>query len=81
MKETQKSQTTTLALGKKNYIIIALSILLLVVGFLLMSGGASQSADEFNYEMFSTRRIVVAPIVLLIGFTGVGIAIMKRFTK
>lgn len=77
----KEGQTNSLALGKKNYIIIAASILLLVIGFLLMSGGASPSPTEFNYEMFSVRRIVVAPIVLLIGFTGVGVAIMKRFNN
>lgn len=80
MSETNKS--AQLPLAKINYIVVAAGVLLLIIGFLLMAGGASQNpTTEFNYEMFSTQRIVVAPIVLLLGFTVVGIGIMKRFKK
>ena len=44
-----------------------------------MSGGAATSADEFNAEeLFSARRITVAPIVVLIGYVVIGVAIMYR---
>lgn len=65
--------------GKKNYFVIIGSVVVLIIGFLLLSGGGSQNPSEFNYEMFSTRRIVIAPLVLLAGFTMAGFGIMYRF--
>ena len=67
------------AFGKKNYIILGIGLVILMIGYLLMSGGAATSADEFNAaELFSTRRINVAPTVVLIGYIVVGVAIMYR---
>ena len=54
--------------SKKNYLLMALSALLILVGFVLMSGGQSEDPTAFSAEIFSDRRIVVAPIVCLIGF-------------
>lgn len=77
---SENNKSSQLPLGKTNYIVVATGVALLIVGFLLMSGGASENpVTEFNYEMFSTRRIVVAPIVLLLGFIAVGVGIMKQF--
>lgn len=68
--------------GKKNYIILGIGLGILMIGYLLMSGGAATSAEEFNAEeLFSTRRITVAPIVVLIGYIVVGVAIMYREKK
>ena len=70
------------AFGKKNYIILGVGLLLLLIGYLLMSGGAATSAEEFNTEeLFSERRITLAPIVVLIGYVVVGVAIMYREKK
>ena len=70
------------AFGKKNYIILGVGLLLLLIGYLLMSGGAATSAEEFNAdELFSSRRITLAPIVVLIGYVVVGVAIMYREKK
>ena len=67
------------AFGKKNYYILGAGLLLLIIGYFLMSGGAATSADEFNAEeLFSDRRITVAPIVVLIGYVVIGVAIMYR---
>jgi hypothetical protein len=67
------------AFGKKNYYILGAGLLLLIIGYFLMSGGAATSADEFNAEeLFSARRITVAPIVVLIGYVVIGVAIMYR---
>ena len=67
------------AFGKKNYYILGAGLLLLIIGYFLMSGGAANSADEFNAEeLFSARRITVAPIVVLIGYVVIGVAIMYR---
>ena len=54
------------ALGKINFILMGISIALVVVGFFLMSGSATEL--EFNPDIFSARRIKVAPIVCLSGF-------------
>lgn len=54
--------------SKKNYLLMALSALFILVGFILMSGGQSEDPTAFSPEIFSSRRIVVAPIVCLIGF-------------
>ena len=54
-------------------------VLLLVLGFVLMAGGGSDNPEVFNYEaIFSWRRIVLAPIVVLAGFGVVGYSIFKR---
>jgi len=67
------------AFGKKNYYILGAGLLLLIIGYFLMSGGAATSADEFNAEeLFSDRRITIAPIVVLIGYVVIGVAIMYR---
>ena len=66
-------------LGRKNYFVIAVAVLLLVIGFFLLAGGGSDDPEVFNYEMFSARRIVVAPVVLVAGFVLVGFGIMKQF--
>lgn len=63
---------------KTNYIILLSGILTLLLGYLLMIGGGSEDPNVYNPEIFSARRITVAPIVCLIGFTGVAIAIMWR---
>ena len=66
------------AFGKENFILIAVAVLLIVIGFVLMSGGGSSDGVSFNPEIFSTRRIVVAPIVTVIGFLGVIVGILKK---
>ena len=56
------------AFGKENFILIAVAVAVIIIGFMLMSGGGSADATSFNPEIFSTRRIVVAPVVTMIGF-------------
>ena len=57
-----------LPLGKKNYILMLVSIGIAIIGFILMSGGKSASPDVFNEEMFSFRRITLSVIFVLGGF-------------
>ena len=54
--------------SKKRYQILFLSILIIGVGFLLMSGGGSNNPDVFNNEIYSFRRIRLAPLVVILGF-------------
>ena len=66
------------ALGKKNYIALAIGFVILVIGYALMAGGGSDDPNVFNQEIFSFRRITLAPIVLIIGFAVEIFAIMWR---
>ena len=65
-------------LAMKNYLLLAIGFVLIVVGMLLMAGGKSSSPDEFNYAMFSFRRITLAPLVIVVGFVFEIFAILKR---
>jgi len=66
--------------SKKNYLLMALSALFILVGFILMSGGQSEDPTAFSPEIFGSRRIVVAPIVCLIGFCLMVYAILVKPT-
>ncbi|MFR4046062.1 MAG: DUF3098 domain-containing protein, partial [Odoribacter splanchnicus] len=54
---------------------------IIILGFILMMGGGSDYPAEFNYDIFSFRRITLAPIVVLIGFGFVFWAIMRKPKK
>jgi len=56
------------ALGKTNYIICAVSFAIVILGFILMTGPATTIEGGFDPDIFSTRRIVVAPVTCFIGF-------------
>lgn len=64
------------ALSKENYILMAIGFVIIVIGFMLMSGGATSDPSVFypnndptqTPEIFSFRRITLAPVVVLIGF-------------
>jgi hypothetical protein len=64
--------------GTINYVLFALSALLIVVGFMMMSGGGSEDPNVFNPEIFSSTRITLAPIMVLLGFTVSVVAIMLK---
>jgi membrane-bound ClpP family serine protease len=66
------------ALGKENYKLLAIGFAIIVIGFLLMLGGRSKDPNVFNEDMFSFRRITLAPIVVLAGFIFEIWAIMKK---
>ncbi|MDA3880360.1 MAG: DUF3098 domain-containing protein [Prolixibacteraceae bacterium] len=66
------------ALGRENYILLIIGLLAVVVGFLLMSGGASGDPNVFNPDVFSFRRITLAPMVSLAGYLFIIYAIMKK---
>lgn len=66
------------AFGKQNFILIAISVAIIALGFILMSGGGSEDPTGFNPEIFSSRRIVVAPVVTVIGFILMIFGILKN---
>ena len=65
-------------LGKENFILLAISIVIIIFGFWLMSGGRTTEETGFDPSIFSARRIVIAPIVTMIGFVSVIFAILKK---
>lgn len=66
------------ALAPENYKLLAIGFVIIVIGFLLMIGGKSPNPDKFSDNIFSFRRITLAPIVVLAGFVFEIWAIMKR---
>ena len=71
-------QETKFLFGPLNYILFGVSALFIVLGFVLMSGGGSKDPNVFNPEIFSSTRITVAPIMVLLGFIISVIAIMLK---
>ncbi len=63
--------------GKTNYILIAVGMAIIILGFLLMSGSGS-TFEKFNPDIFSARRIKIAPIVCFIGFASMVYGIMHK---
>ena len=55
------------ALPKKNILYIIAGFAVMLVGYLLMAGGGSDDPNVFNADMFSFRRMVIAPVVILAG--------------
>ncbi len=60
-------QQQTFVFGKKNYVLMGAGIALILLGYILMSGGGSDDPEVFNPEIFNARRLTWAPIVLLSG--------------
>ncbi len=67
------------AFKKKNFILLITGILFIATGLILMSGGASDDPEVFNYEIFNFRRLTLAPILITIGFIIEIFAIMLKF--
>lgn len=61
--------------SKVNFLMIGICCVLIIVGFLLMVGGGSSVEDGFNPDIFSTRRIVVGPLLAFLGFLLMAFAI------
>ena len=66
---------------KNNYTILLIGILVIVFGFILMSGGGSDDPTVFSDDIFNFRRIRIAPTTVLIGFGITIYAILKRPKK
>ncbi len=77
-KKADDNSRPVFAFGKENYMIMLAGVALLIIGFVLMTGGGSKDPNVFNEDMFDFRRLTLSPILILVGF-GLGIvAIMKR---
>ncbi len=77
----KKSEKSGFTLGKENYILLLIGIAFIITGFLLMIGGGSDDPKVFNPEIFSFRRITLAPIFVMTGFVIEIFAIMRKPKK
>ena len=66
-----------LAFGKTNFILLAIGVAVVILGFILMSGGAS-TETAFDANIFDARHITIAPIVTFIGFVSIIGAILYQ---
>ena len=65
------------AFDKVNYILLAIGMAVVIIGFLLMSGAGS-SETAYNPDIFSARRIKVAPVICLLGFVSMIYSVVRR---
>lgn len=76
---TSKKASTPSLFGKVNYRLMIIGLVLLAVGFLLMAGGRPEDPNVFPAdEIYSFRRITLAPLVIIAGFVIEIIAIFKE---
>ena len=66
-------------LTRRNYILLAAGFAVIVLGFVLMAGGGSDSPDVFDYAMFSWRRFTLAPIFFIVWVFLEIYSILKRY--
>lgn len=69
-----KEASSEFPLGRRNFIWMIISAVMILIGFLLMLGGSSTT--EFNPDIFSARRIVVGPTIAFLGFVCMAISII-----
>ena len=69
------------AFNRTNYILMVAGIIVLALGYILLSGGGSDDPDQFNPAMFDSRRLYVAPILIVAGFVVEIIAILYKGKK
>ena len=78
-KQGQAGNTSNPLFGKENYMWMLIGLGVLALGFFLMSGGRSADPKVFNdNEVYSTTRITIAPLLIIIGFIIEIFAIMKK---
>lgn len=64
--------------NKRRYRLLFISAIIIIIGFLLMSGGESNNPEIFSKEIYNFRRIRLAPLVVILGFTICIITILKK---
>ena len=68
-----------MAITPKGLKYLVVGLLVMVSGYILMMGGGTEDPEVFNYAMFDFRRMVAAPIVIILGIVVEVVAIMKTF--
>lgn len=77
----QNKKSGQFLFGRKNYIIMTIGVIVILLGFILMVGGGSDDPLVFNESIYDFRRIRLAPTIVLIGFAIEIYAIMANPDK
>ncbi len=77
-KNKQAEEKNAFLFGKENYKWMFAGLVLIALGFILMTGGGSDNPEVFNPDLFSFRRIRLAPFLVLLGFALEVYAILKH---
>lgn len=77
---SEEFKPADMPLGKINFILMTGGAVLIIFGFILMAGEPS-GLDKFNPDIFSTRRIVVGPLLSFLGFVEFGIGLIIKAKK
>lgn len=64
--------------GKRNYQLLIAGVIVMAIGFILMSGGGSEDPNIFSDAIFNTRRLTIAPILILTGLVIEVFAILQK---
>ena len=75
--ENKTGKKVSYPLGKINFILMGICLLLIVIGFWLMTGSAN-TGDTFNKDLFESSRITTGPIIAFLGFVLMAFAIIYR---
>lgn len=75
--ENKADKKVTYPLGKINFILMGICLLLIIIGFWLMTGSANVG-DKFNTDLFETSRVTTGPIIAFLGFVLMAFAIIYR---
>lgn len=67
-KKPLHKQDLNFVFDTKNYIVMAIGLAVIALGFILMAGGGSDDPNVFNPEIYNFRRIRLAPFLVLLGF-------------
>lgn len=78
MKEENK---LALRLGKKNLIAISISVIIIIIGYVLMMVGPVSAEGNFEPDIFSTRRLIIGPMIVFFGYLSVIVAILYKKRK
>ncbi|MEE4177446.1 MAG: DUF3098 domain-containing protein [Bacteroides sp.] len=78
---SKNKEQRVLLFDRTKYFLMIVGLVIIALGFVLMMGGGSDDPNAFSYDLFSFRRITLAPFLVLLGFGVEFYAIMKRTTN
>ena len=78
MEQIEGKKNFELVFGTVNYILMGVGLVLLALGYILLSGGGSDDPNVFYPAMFDARRLVWAPILIVLGFVVEIVAILFK---
>jgi len=63
---------------RENYTLFGIGLAFIILGFILMTGGGSDDPQVFNEELFNSQRIILSPLLIVVGFVIEVFAILRR---